>query len=318
MEDIIESQTGEDQNPLDSLLDRLAISRGRPVLCLSCDMDWTCVAEVRRISEQLEGVDELSILLDSSGGDIECAYRSILALRDVVDDIEVLVPGWAKSAATFFCLAADSIHIGRYGELGPLDPQRRDRTGSSRPVSALESSKALDQLLDYSLQSLDGIVSLLLDQTHMDIPHAIESSQPLFAAIASSLYGQVDPHELGESARGLSISEEYAVRVMERWGYSDLEAPDIRLIVRKLVWDYPTHGFVIDLKEAKEIGLNAERLDETSDSMSRAILDGIGSFIGLRLLPSEEAESSPISHTDSTSLMEGINNAESAREEIAE
>ena len=314
MEDIIELQTDEDE----SSLDRLARHRERPALRLSCDMDWTCVDAVRRISEQLEGVGELSVLLDSSGGDIECAYRSILALRDVVDDIEVLVPGWAKSAATFFCLAADSIHIGRYGELGPLDPQMLDRTGSARRVSALESSKALDRLLNYSLESLDGIVLFLLDRTHMDIPQAIENSQPLFASIASSLYSQVDPRELGEATRSLSISEEYAVRVMQRWGYQELDEGKIRGIARRLVWDYPTHGFVIDLEEAREIGLTAERLDETSDIISRAILDDPGPFIEISSLTIGETGLSPSSHIDSTSLMEGMNNVESAREEIAE
>lgn len=315
MEDITDLHIEEEtENPLDIL----AVHRGRPVLCLSCGMDWICVDAVRRISEQLEGIGELSILLDSPGGDIECAYRSILALREVVSDIEILVPGWAKSAATFFCLAADSIHIGRYGELGPLDPQMQDRTGSARPISALESSKALDRLLNYSLESLDGIVLFLLDRTHMDIPQAIQNSQPLFASIASSLYSQVDPHELGEATRSLSISEEYAVRVMQRWGYRELDEAQIWRITRKLVWDYPTHGFVIDLDEAREIGLKAERLDETSDSMSRAILDGVDPFIGISSLPTGETEFSPSSHIDSTSLTEGMNNVEPAREEIAE
>ena len=202
--------------------------------------------------------------------------------------------------------------------MGPLDPQMQDPTGSVRPVSALDSFKAMDQLLDYSMQSLDGIIMLLLGRTHMDIPHAIEMTHPLFAAIASSLYGQVDPHELGESAGNLSISEEYAVRVMGRWGYSGLGANDVRRIARKLVWDYPTHSFVIDLEEAKEIGLKAERLDETSDSIARAILDCSESSIGISSLSIEETSPGIRSHISSTSLTEGTNNVESAREEIAE
>ena len=63
------------------------------------------------------------------------------------------------------------------------------------------------------------------------------------------------------------------MRVMERWGYSEIEDDERRRIVRHLVWDYPTHGFVIDLKEAQDIGLNAKRLDDESDILCQKILE---------------------------------------------
>ena len=208
----------------------------------------------------------------SLGGDIESAYRMVLALRESVEDIEVLVPYYAKSAATFFCLAADSIHMGRYGELGPLDPQRFDRTGSDRPVSSLESFKSLEHLLEYSLESLNGIIELLQNIAPMDIPYAIDRSHRLFAAIVSPLYSQVDPHELGESGRSLSVSQAYAIRVMERWGYTDRTENERIQIANLLILDYPTHGFVIDLHEAQAIGLNAEPMEAVSDAICRAIV----------------------------------------------
>ena len=196
----------------------------------------------------------------------------VLAFRESVEDIEVLVPNIAKSAATFFCLAADSIYMGRHGELGPLDPQMLDRTGSARPVSALESFHSLEHLLNYSIDSLYGIVQLLQTMSPMDTPNALERSHQLFAAIASPLYSQVDPHELGESGRALQESEEYAIRVMERWGYADISEDTRQQIARRLVRDYPTHGFVIDLVEAQTIGLKAEPMEAESDAICQAII----------------------------------------------
>ena len=250
----------------------LANLRRRPVLLINRDMDWDCVREVRRIADGLDNVDSLAILLDSPGGDIESAYRMLLALRGKADKIEFLVPGWAKSAATFFCLGADSIHMGSYGELGPLDPQIFDRSGSAIPVSSLETFNSLERLLDYSMESLDAIVQMLLSRAPMDIPQAIEQARPLFAAIATPLYSQVDPHELGQSGSYLSVSEDYAMRVMKRWAYADRPVDVLRRIARRLVWEYPTHGFVIDLAEAREIGLRVERLDDESDMISKIIL----------------------------------------------
>ena len=252
-------------------LDELATLRGRPVLYLNGDIDANSLDRVYSAIPQLEDFNELSVLLVSDGGDPETTYRMVLALRQAVEDIEVLVPCYAKSAATFFCLAADSIKMGRYGELGPLDPQVLDLGGSEYPISSLETFKALEHLLDHSLESLSGIVELMRELSEMDVPNAIESSHPFFAAIAESLYSQVDPHELGESGRYLSESEEYAIRVMERWGYADKEEEDRLEIVRRLVWDYPTHGFVIDLTEAKGMGLKAEPMDADLDEVCRTI-----------------------------------------------
>ena len=263
----------ETKREIQSALQVLATKRRRPILCFYGDMDQESVQMVRHIAPQLKASNELSVLLDSPGGYTEDAYRIVLTLREYAEDIEVLVPQWAKSAATFFCLAANTIYIGRYGELGPLDPQRLNLKGSAMRISALESFKALDRLLDFSLDSLDGIVKRLLMNAPIDIPYAIEHAQPLFSAIVSPLYSQVDPHELGNAGRSLATSEEYALRVMERWGYSDREDEKRWEIAWRLTWDYPTHGFVIDLKESQDIGLNAKRLDDESDILCQKILD---------------------------------------------
>ena len=235
-------------------LNELATQRKRPVILVNGDLDRETTIAVQNFAKHLENYKELSVLLNSPGGFIESAYKMLLGLRLNVDEIEVLVPEWAKSAATLFCLGADTIYLGPDGELGPLDPQILDRGGSARPISALESFKALEQLLRHSLESFDSIVQLLLHRAPMDIPHAIDHAKPLFAAVVSPLYQQIDPHELGEAGRYLSEGEEYAVRVMRRWGYKCRDEVTIRQIAHNLVWNYPSHGFVIDCKEALELG----------------------------------------------------------------
>ena len=257
---------------LSELMQKLANKRGRPVLLINHDMDWDCVEKIRDIADELGNASNLTVLLKSPGGDIGCAYRMLLALRDRVNDMEVLVPGWAKSAATFFCLGADSIHMGRDGELGPLDIQIVDRSsGRVIRTSALETFKTLEGLLDYSVDSLNVIVQFLRLMP-MDVPHALDNARQLFPAIASPLYGQIDTRELGEMGRYMSISEEYSMRVMRRWAYSDLSHADRYDMARRLIWSYPNHGFVIDLIEAQEIGLKAERLDAKSGMICETIV----------------------------------------------
>lgn len=263
-------------------LDTLASKRERPMLYVCGGMDYDTYEKIRDLATlKLEGFSQLSVLLSSHGGHIEPAYKMVLALRRYMNDIEVLVPGWAKSAATLFCLGADTVYMGVDGELGPLDPQIIDRSGSARPISSLESFKALEQLLRHSLESFDSIVQLLLQRAHMDVPHAINHAKPLFAAIVSPLYQQIDPHELGEAGRYLAEGEEYAIRTMRRWGYPYKSDIDVQDIAHRLVWNYPSHGFVIDLNEAQSMGLNVKELDDESDKVSKFILENAGENIGI-------------------------------------
>ena len=277
---------------IEGQLQTLADFRKRPVLCIIGELNGETVQEVRRILPELRDSEDrypekLSVLLESPGGYIEDSYRIALALREHVKDLEVLVPNMAKSAATFFCLAANTIYLGPHGELGPLDPQRQNLRGSAVYVSALESFNALHHLLGYSLDSLDGVVQHLLAasfrrEAPMDIPYAIEHAQPLVAAIVSALFSQVDPRELGDAGMALAVSEEYAERAMRRWGYSNVEPKKRQEIARRLTWGYPSHGFVIDFTEAKEIGLNVEEIDPDAELLCQLTLRSTTDFIGLQ------------------------------------
>ena len=97
------------------------------------------------------------------------------------------------------------------------------------------------------------MVSYLRSQAGMDIAHALEHSAEALSPVAESLYRSVNYRELGEAVQRLAIGEEYAKETMYRWG--PLEDDAIEDIVRQLVWEYPDHGHIIDVEEAKRIGL---------------------------------------------------------------
>ena len=127
----------------------------------------------------------------------------------------------------------------------------------------------------------------LLETSHMDIPNAVQQVPPLMSAMIGPLHQQVHLHDLGEAGRYLQIGEEYAKRVMSRWGYANRDDAEVLRIARTLVWEYPDHGFVIDLTEAKELRLNAEELDEKADGLCKQILKGCDGCIGI-FLPNQE------------------------------
>jgi hypothetical protein len=54
----------------------------------------------------------------------------------------------------------------------------------------------------------------------------------------------------------------------------------IERIVNQLVWSFPSHSFVIDLQEAKDIGLNVEELDSERTELCDKLLSRVKRCFG--------------------------------------
>lgn len=244
------------------------------------EIDRKTVMTVRSVLKEMKPVEHLTVLVDSPGGDADAAFHLVRTLRQHAKSLEVIVTNWAKSGATLVCLGADKILMGKDAELGPLDAQLRDPSGSAIPLSALNAFKSLEYLQRYTLDTLNLAIILMLKKSRMDIPYAIQQSLPFVSCIATPLYQQVEPKELGEARRHLSVAEEYGDRIMSRYGYSGVPKQKIREIVNKLVWEYPSHSFVIDALEAKQLGLNIEALDDERNDLCDELLTTVKGCIG--------------------------------------
>lgn len=244
------------------------------------EIDRGVLVQVRSALKELGHVKNLTVLIDSPGGDADAAFHLVRAFRQYTDRFEVIVANWAKSGATLVCLGADKILMGEDAELGPLDAQLRDPSGSAIPISALNAFKSLEYLQRYTLDTLNLAIILMLQKARMDIPQAIQQSLPFVSCIATPLYQQVVPQELGEARRHLAVAEEYGQRIMSRYGYSSISKAKIEDMVNKLVWEYPSHSFVIDIEEAQQIGLKVEALDDGLDSLCTELLSKVKSCLG--------------------------------------
>lgn len=96
--------------------------------------------------EDLEGFMEvfhkldrrgLDLILHSPGGIPEAAESIVRYLRSKFDDVRVIVPQFAMSAATMVACSANRLLMGRHSQLGPIDPQIVVQTELGvRPVAA--------------------------------------------------------------------------------------------------------------------------------------------------------------------------------------
>jgi len=65
----------------------------------------------------------VDLLIHSPGGDIDATEKIIIMCRDIAEEFRVIVPEYAKSAATLVALASDEVIMGLPSELGPIDAQ---------------------------------------------------------------------------------------------------------------------------------------------------------------------------------------------------
>ena len=183
------------------------------------------------------------LVLTTSGGDADAAYLMARYLRKFYEKVTVCVFGYCKSAGTLLALGAHEIVMGARGELGPLDVQvsRKDEMFPSR--SGLELFASLEVLKAHAFQSFERYLLEVVTRSNGQITTktAATVATELTVGLLAPMAAQIDPLRLGHEQRALDVAGRYA----ELLGVP----PDI---VVRLTTDYPSHGFVIDLKEAKE------------------------------------------------------------------
>ena len=86
----------------------------------------------------------IDVWLESPGGDAHSAYKIFLELRSRCSRLRVVVPDYAKSAATLLLLGADAVYMSASAELGPLDVQIEHPDREGKTVSGLDVADSLE------------------------------------------------------------------------------------------------------------------------------------------------------------------------------
>ena len=213
---------------------------------------------------------KIEILLHSPGGHPDIAYKAMKFIRRRFSEVNVIVPVVAKSAATLMCLAADKIYMGEFAELGPIDIQIDDQVRhGAKNFSPLNEFKSIEFMREQAIEWMDYYAVVMNAQYGLSLKEALKDSVPLVSSLMRPMFEQVEPLGMGEHRRALAISEEYASRMIALTGN-----PNAARIVKRIVWDYPSHEFCIDFEEVLELGLPVERLSESQDRLlTKAIIE---------------------------------------------
>ncbi len=185
--------------------------------------------------------DNLDLYVFSRGGLINPAYKIARLFQDYSNSkFSVLIPYFAKSAATILSLGADEVVMGPASELGPIDPQiSLENSSSLTPVLALKES------LEY-------------------IKKEIQNNQKL-APLYVPLMDKVDLITLGHFEREIESAKQYGAELLTLRKKNKLGERQAAVIAEKLVEKYKTHDFVIDGKAASSLLEGAVALLDSSD-----------------------------------------------------
>jgi hypothetical protein len=205
-------------------------------------------AELRRIGH----IDKLDLFIYSRGGAIDVPWRIATALRAVATEWNILIPFRANSAATLLALGADQIVLGLQGELGPIDPiigVQRIVPGSDGNGTAVQENINVEDIMAY--------VKFIRERANL-------SDQDALATGISKLTDRLDAVFLGGAYRTHSHIRDVARRMLLSRN-SPASEQDMTRIVQTLAEQVYAHGHAIGLRDAREIGLPAERADEALD-----------------------------------------------------
>ncbi len=203
-----------------------------------------------RSKNPLNDINEIDFILQSPGGRPDDAYRIIRTLRKNFEIVNIIIPFWAKSAATLISLGGTKIIMDEFGELGPLDiqiPKEREDSPDIDRESALNDEHSLKRIESRSLELFQTIFTNIYASKNIPINKNELSKQILeyLSKFYEPLLSQINPYKLGEKKRKLDIGEHYANRILTLYN-PDLSDQKKNFLIDYLVNGCPDHGYIID------------------------------------------------------------------------
>jgi hypothetical protein len=189
---------------------------------------------------------KLDFYLYSIGGLTETPWKIVTMLREFSDELNVIIPYKAYSAATMIAIGADKIWMSDKAELGPIDPALQFVENPNRPLPFL--------LPEVGVEDIASFITFLRQRAGL-------TDQSALAATINTLATNLTPPLLGRIERIYSH-----IRLVARKLLAECKPPldetRVAAIVEALTEKTYVHGHGIGRREAKQIGLQVMYLDE--------------------------------------------------------
>lgn len=249
----------QNKNDVGKAIDRLAKRENADVFLYNAQIQEARVDRlISLVCRRKPKRNNVILFLTTNGGDPDSAFRLAACLRRNYKKFTACVFGFCKSAGTLAALGADEIVLGDLGELGPLDVQLTKPDELIPTSSGLDIFQAMGVLTNSAFEAFQQyLVNIIANSDgHISAKTSAEIARELAVGLFAPMTGQIEPERLGEVQRAINIANVYGDRLNQK-GRSNLKKDALE----RLVQGYPTHGFVIDIDEARTLFNNVRQAD---------------------------------------------------------
>jgi len=207
-----------------------------------------------KLMAQMGHQSKLSIIIKSTGGFSDDAFKMATVIHEFANEVDFVVPFYAKSAATLLCLSGDKILMGPISELGPTNPMmsvderiitptlHEPKEGQNEPA---EKKPRTRQMAAHALRDFLTAAGILKSDGAEYDPDVL------------SIYmarGILNPFLLGDFERSGKIASQYAERLLTSYMFKNRSNKDelAKNVATQLCEGYYDHAYPIGRKEARD------------------------------------------------------------------
>ena len=209
------------------------------------------------------GRKRIGLFLYSRGGYGAVPWRIMSMLREYYEEVYVIIPYKAYSAATMLAMGADAIVMGKKAELGPIDPMlvRAPAAGSSAPP---------DQI---SVEDVFSYISFMRDRANI-------TDQTALSRVVSLLARDLKPLTLGTVNREYSHIRLLAKKLLAS-RTDKMDEDRMGAIIEALTEKIYSHGHAISRREAIELRLPVHENPPELESLIWALYEAYEDMLEL-------------------------------------
>lgn len=207
---------------------------------------------VEDLSKDSDKRERLSIILTTNGGSATAVERYVNIIRKHYNKVSFIVPDYAYSAGTIFCMSGDEILMDYFSVLGPIDPQVRNKEGKFVP--ALGYLDKIDSLIKKAKEgTLTNAEFLILKDFDLAELRAYEQAKELTISLLRKWLVKYKFKNWNYHSNGLPVTkkekEERAEEIADKLGDNKM---------------WKSHGRPICIEELEELKLKI--VDFTDDN----------------------------------------------------
>ncbi len=212
---------------------------------------------VEELAQNANHHNTLYILLTTTGGSAITVERYVNIIRYHYSEVHFIVPDYAYSAGTIFCMSGDSIYMDYFSVLGPIDPQVQNKEG--KWVAALGYLDKVNEYIEKAKAgNLTNVEFAILKDFDLAELRSFEQARDLTIDLLKKWlvkykFKNWTKHKNGQDVT-IKEKEERAAKIAEHLSDNN---------------DWKSHGRPINIEALKELKLKIEDYSDKTELRSK-------------------------------------------------